>query len=477
MSGPESSTSLAPWHLLRRRRDFLRVGSLTAAGLAVPGELSRAAGAGDASSADSVIFLWMAGGVTHIDSFDPKPGAPSEVRGKLGAIPTALSGEIFCETVPNLARIAGDLAVVRSYSHDSNDHLLSQVYTLSGHKVGREQLYLHPNIGGVVSHLQGPRNGLPGYIAVPGITRPGPPPYNFFVGGWLGPHYGPFCVGGLPEQPDFTVGEKLDDPPSLVEEDLRPRSLTPLTELPLSRLDSRLKLRDSFDRALQGLDREPKLAAQDGEFEHAVRLLQNPKIRDAFEIERETSRTRDTYGRTKIGGRCLMARRLVEAGARFVMVDYGYDPDYGNVWDNHNAAGQKHPPIQDIVRRGYHLAGMDQAFAALITDLKERGMLERTLVVFLTEFGRTPKINANGGRDHWGAAGSLFFAGGGTKAGQIIGATDRIGGEVKTHPYSPSDVAATIYSALGIPPNTITTDFQGRPRPILENGVPIREVI
>lgn len=456
------------------RRDALRVGALSASFLALPRALAGSAGT---AKADAVIFLWMAGGVTHIDSFDPKPDAPPEVRGRLDVIPTSLPGVRFCETMPHMARLAHQIALVRSYSHDSNDHLLSQVYTLSGRKVSRGELYTHPNIGGLVAHLQGPHKGLPGYIAVPGITRPGPPPYNFFGGGWLGPHHGPFCTGGIPEQPDFTVGEKLDDPPALVEEELRPRSLTPLAELPLDRIAGRRSLQEHFDTALRGLDREPGLAAQDGEFRNAVRLLMNPDVQQAFDLDRESSQTREDYGRTKIGGRCLMARRLVEAGARFVMVDYGYDPDYGNVWDNHNATSQKHPPIQDIVKRGYHLAGMDKAFAALIRDLKQRGMLDRTLVVFMTEFGRTPKINARGGRDHWGAAGSMFFTGGGARGGQVIGATNRTGGEVTTRPCSPADIAATIYASLGIPVNTLVNDFQGRPRPLLEDGRPIPEVL
>jgi len=185
---------------------------------------------------------------------------------------------------------------------------------------------------------------------------------------------------------------------------------------------------------------------------------------------------REQYGRTKIGGRCLMARRLVEAGARFVMVDYGYDPDYGNIWDNHNAPVQNHPPIQQMVKRGYHLAGMDQAFAALVADLSERGLLDSTLVVFLTEFGRTPKINSNGGRDHWGKAGSLFFTGGGTKVGQVIGATDDHAARPVTHGYSPADVAATLYAALGIDYSRVIYDFQDRPRLILDEGRPIVEL-
>jgi membrane-anchored protein YejM (alkaline phosphatase superfamily) len=171
-----------------------------------------------------------------------------------------------------------------------------------------------------------------------------------------------------------------------------------------------------------------------------------------------------------------MARRLVEAGARWVMVDYGYDPDFGNLWDNHCAPVQKQPHISKMCQRGYHLPGVDRAFAALITDLKQRGLLDDTLVVFLTEFGRTPKINARGGRDHWGAAGSLFFSGGGVKTGQVIGATDKTAAYPVTRPHTPGDVAATVFEALGIR-ETRLRDPPNRPVPVLDHGEPIREVL
>lgn len=462
------------------RRDLLRVGSLSIAATALPISLAAAEkqqpreGQGKAKS---VIFLWMAGGVTHIDSFDPKPDAPVEVRGILGEIPTKLPGVRFCETLPQLAGVADKLAILRSFSHDSNDHLVSQVYTLSGKKVNMSQLYSEPNIGSLVWRLQGPRKGLPGYIAVPGITRPGPPPYNFFVGGWLGSKFAPYCLGGMPAEPDFTVGKKLFDPPARIEENWQPQSLALSTETPLARLSGRRQLRDSFDQALRAADKTDSVQAAESQYQNALRLLSTPAIRDAFAIGDEPDKTRDAYGRTKIGGRCLSARRLVEAGARFVMVDYGYDPDYGNIWDNHNAPGQNHPRIQEMCRRGYHLAGMDRAFAALVSDLDDRGLLESTLVCFITEFGRTPKINKEGGRDHWGAAGSLFFTGGGIKTGQVVGATDRTASKPTTHPYGPWDVAATIYHLLGINPQSFVPDFQDRPRSILDQGDVIGELV
>lgn len=459
------------------RRDLLRVGSLAVAASALPRSVLRCAPVVNEGKASSVIFLWMAGGVTHIDSFDPKPDAPAEIRGKLRDIPTRLPGTRFCETLPCLARIADQLAVVRSYSHGSNEHFTSQAYALSGHKVDLNGLFTEPNVGSMVSYLQGPRRGLPGYIAVPGTTWPGPPPHNLFVGGWLGNRYAPYAVGGLPGQPDFTATEKVFNPPAEVEEDLVPRSLTLSGDSEFRRLRRRSELREQLDTALRSLDKRNLLGAMEAKYQDALRLLLSPPIRGAFDVSREPAKIRDAYGRTKIGGRCLLARRLVQAGARFVMVDYGYDPDYGNVWDNHNASSQKHPPIQDMCLRGYHLAGMDRAFAALIQDLKDRGLLDSTLVVYLTEFGRTPRINQRGGRDHWGQAGSIFFAGGGTRVGQVVGATDRHGAKPTTRPYSPADVAATIYSVLGIDPQAMVHDILDRPRPVLDHGMPIPEVL
>lgn len=459
------------------RRDVLRVGSISISGGLLPAAgirnavASRSGTPGDhPGRAQSVIFLWMGGGVTHIDSLDPKPEAPEEIRGTLRSIDTSLPGVQFCETCPNLARIATDLAVVRSFSHDSNDHLLSQVYTLSGRKVTRAQLFTEPNIGSFVSHLYGTRNGLPGYIAVPGITRPGPPPHNLFVGGWLGAQYAPFALGGQPEQPDFTVGEKDADPSPICDEDLKPRVLAMPGGVSVRRVDRRAGLREELELAVRESDSADALSALEGHYSNALRLLTSEGIRSAFDIGRESDNTRDAYGRTKIGGRCLMARRLVEAGARFVMVDYGYDPDYGNLWDNHNAPSQNFPHISETCKRGYHVAGMDRAFASLITDLKDRGLLESTLVVFLTEFGRTPKINANGGRDHWGACGSVFFTGAGTQTGQVIGASDQHAAYPTTRSYGPADLAASIYAAMGIDPDSRVLDLQNRPVPVLDHG-------
>lgn len=464
---------------LLNRRDLLRVGAISFGA----GTLPRALAADPVSSPDSagtaksVIYLWMGGGVTHIDSFDPKPEAPEEVRGTLTAISTSLPGVQFCETMPQLARMADDLCIVRSFSHDSNDHLLSQVYTLSGRKVNRTQLFSEPNIGAIVSHLHGPRHGLPGYIAVPGFTRPGPPPHNLFVGGWLGQQYAPFCVGEMPENMDFTTGQVIENPSPLADENLYPSELSFPGEMTLGRLSRRADLRTSLAEAAMRLEQAAAPAALDGQYVDAMHLLTSPKVQSAFDLSSESDSTRDRYGRTKLGKRCLMARRLVEAGARFVMVDYGYDHDYGNLWDNHNAPSQNFPHVSELVKRGYHVAGMDRAFAGLIGDLKARGMLDNTLVVFLTEFGRTPKINANGGRDHWGQAGSIFFTGGGTRIGQVIGETDAQAAAPVTRPWSPADIAATIYQALGVSRDEMVYDHFNRPHRVLDHGEPIEGVL
>ncbi len=453
------------------RRDLLRVGSVGfAASLAPSGLASATAQSASPPTAKSVIFLWMAGGVTHIDSFDPKPEAPTEIKGTLAAIATGHPGVHFAETLPELSRRTNLFALVRSFSHDNNDHLVSQVWTLSGRVIpSLNQTGTEPNIGSIVSYLHGPRGGLPAYIAVPGITRPGPPPFRLFVGGWLGAEHAPFLVGGEPAQPDFTVGEKSPNPSHLADEPLRPPALELLAGLDVDRLARRRQLRSLLESSLGRLERAGVVNAG-AQFAGAFDLLSSSAVRDAFDLSNESAALREAYGRTKIGGRCLMARRLVEAGARFVMVDYGYDPDYGNLWDNHAVVEQKQPHISEMAKRGYHVAGIDKAFAALLSDLDGRGLLDSTLVVFLTEFGRTPRINALGGRDHWGPAGSIFFAGGGVRGGQVIGGTDKQGAYPTSPPHGPGDIAASIYRAIGIDPRTMLHDRQGRPLPVLPEG-------
>ncbi len=462
-------SQMSPFHSpgLFTRRDALRVAS---AGVALAASPVAGLAGTRPTKAKSVIALWMAGGVTHLDSFDPKPHAPEEIRGTLKSIPTTLPGVRFTEVMPNMARLADDIALIRTYASGNDDHLLSQAAGLSGRKVTAAQITTEPNLGAIVSKLHGPRAGFPGYIAVPGTTRPGPPPVNVLVGGWLGREYGPFPTGGAPKNDDFTAWVK-----EAPEDEFHKQGLSPSPGMSADRYAERRSLRETFEAELRRREAVPDGIAAN--YRGAFDMLLAPAVRKAFELDGEPDRLRERYGRTKIGTRCLLARRLVEAGARFVLVDYGYDPEYGNLWDNHNAASQNFPHICEFAKRPSHLAGMDRAFAALLGDLKSRGLLEETLVVFLTEFGRTPKINKEGGRDHWGHAASLFFAGAGVKAGQVIGATDKSGAHPTTPAFGPGDVAATIYDALGVDLDTTLYDKQNRPYPMLPEGRPIPGVL
>lgn len=454
---------VSSWAPFLHRRDVLRVGSLALAGSVLPGAYARAAlpEKGD-RPVKSVILLWMSGGVTHIDSFDPKPEAPQEIRGPLASIATTVPGIRLNETLPRLAQCAQHLAIVRTFCHDSNDHFIGQAHCLSSRPVTLQQAFSEPNIGAVCYKLLGPRAGLPGYVAVPGTTRAGPE--HPLTAGWLGAEYNPLCTGGM-------------RPLAGADDSVNVQGLQFPIDVTAQRLGGRRSLRQQLDASLRQREQTRGIDVLAQQYGAAYDLLLSPKVRQAFDVSAEAQPVRERYGRTKIGQRCLLARRLVEAGARFVLVDYGVDADYGNTWDNHNAPGQNHPPIHEIVKEPYHLAGTDRAFAGLLEDLHQRGLLEETLVVFLTEFGRTPKINKDGGRDHWCYAGSLFFAGGGTRGGQVIGATDKQGGYPITASYGPGDVAATIYEAMGLDSRGTLQDRQHRPLPMVPRGAPIPGVL
>jgi hypothetical protein len=435
------------------RRHFLRVGGVTLAASALNllgGPVQAVAGK---ATADQVVFLWLPGGVTHHESFDPKPEAPSEIRGDIKPIDTNVPGVRFAEVMVELAKHADKLALVRSFRAGNDDHFLAQAFALSGRNAVPNGILSEPNVGSVVAHQLGATSGLPAYIAVPGSTRPGPPNTNMFVPAWLGAKYAPFCTGGEPRAKDFQV-ENLGFAP----------------EITAPRFAQRQTLREQIEASLRQAESAPG-ADMRMLYGRAAELLTSPKVREAFDVHAESKAARAKYGETKIGVRCLLARRLVEAGARFVMVDYGYDwGEYNNLWDNHCAPGQNQPPIFKMCKVPYHLPAVDRAFAALLDDLARSGRLKRTLVVYLTEFGRTPKVNSNGGRDHWGHAGSIFFAGAGVRGGQVLGATDKQGGYCTTRTYAPADAAATVYHALGIDPHATIQDREGRPVPIQTTG-------
>ncbi len=447
---------------LGARRDFLRVGGVTLAAASwelfnTPPPAFAGTRASRSATADSVVFLWLPGGVTHHESFDPKPDAASGIRTEVGLIGTSVPGVQFTEVLPQLARHMDKLALVRSFAAGTEDHFLGQALALSGRNALTGGILSEPNFGSFIWQQKGATGGLPGYLAVPGTTEPGPPNTNLFTAAWLGQKYAPFATRGEPRSPDFRV-EDL----ALVE------------GLTNDRLARRQTLRQIVEGRLRTAERHKALDDLQQLYGRAVGLITSPQVRKAFDVHAEPTTAKEKYGLTKIGQRCLLARRLLEADARFVMVDYGYDwGEYNNLWDNHCAPVQNQPVIHKMVKEPYHLPAVDQAFAALIDDLHRSGRLERTLVVYLTEFGRTPKINSNGGRDHWAHAGSIFYVGGGVRGGQVIGSTDRDGAYCTSRTYSPAEAVATVYRAIGVEPDTLVTNRDGRTAPIQPTGEPI----
>ncbi len=443
--------------LALHRRSFLRFGGVTLASTAAQllgTRLSPATESRAAATADQVLFLWLPGGVTHLESFDPKPEAPEEVRGDIQAIETNVPGVRFAEVLPHLAGHMEKLALIRSYAAGTNDHFEGQAYALSGRNVLPAGILSEPNFGSIIHHELGATGGLPGYIAVPGSTRPGPPNTDMFVPAWLGQRFAPFCTMGEPRRKDFVVRD-LGLPEGISRE----------------RFSKRETLRDQIETTLRTVEKNRTFAGMDQIYGRALELLTSPKVREAFDVHLEPNSSREKYGESKLGQRCLLARRLIDADARFVMVDYGYDwGEYDNLWDNHCAPGQNQPHMWKMCKVPYHLPAVDQAFAALLDDLSHSGRLARTLVVYFTEFGRTPTINSNGGRDHWGYSGSIFFAGGGVQGGQVLGATDKVGGYCRTRTYSPADAVATVYRAVGIDPHVTITDRENRPVAIQPQG-------
>ena len=454
MSYADQHSRSSPFVL--NRRSLLRWGGVTLAASApqLLGLNPSAQAASALASADQIVFLWLPGGVTHHESFDPKPEAPEEIHGPITAIETNVPGVRFADTMPHMTRHMDKLALVRTYAAGTNDHFEGQCYMLSGKNVLPNGILSEPNFGCFVSHQLGATGGLPGYIAVPGSTRPGEPYTNEFVASYLGERYAPFCTMGEPRNPDFQV-----------------RELVPAEGITSTRFNSRHTLRERLESTLTVTERSRAMDGMEQLYGRAVEMLTSPTIRDAFDIHKEPDEARDKYGRSKVGQRCLLTRRLIERGARFVMMDYGYDwGEYNNLWDNHCAPVQNQPHIWKMCKVPYHLPAVDQAFAALLDDLAQSGRLERTLVVYFTEFGRTPKINPLGGRDHWGECGSIFFAGGGVQGGQVIGATDTIGAWCRTRRFSPADAVATVYKAVGIDPHTMVQNREGRPVAIQTQG-------
>lgn len=431
------------------RRDFLKVGiGSAAAGLGLSqlmGLRAEAAERAGKASPNEVncILIWLDGGPTHHESFDPKPDAPSGVRGDYGTIPTAIPGVRFSDCVPHLAKVADKYTVVRSICHKDPNHGGGNHYMMTGSPTPVPVncgafVSFHPSFGSVVSHARGVRDGLPAYMTLPRQSRSGGP--NF-----LGAEHAPFIVGGDPNRKGFRVRDVV-----------LPKNVSE------GRATSRRELRASLDRLARIHEKEARdpTIAFDSYYQQGVELITSPTAQAAFNIDAEPEMVRANYGRNQLGQRMLMARRLVEAGVSFVTCYYGG-------WDHHR-------DIFTGLKK--HMPPLDQGLAALISDLDERGMLDSTLVIALGEFGRTPKINKDGGRDHWPHAMSVLLAGAGVPRGQIVGATDRDGAYASESIYSPEDFAASLYTKLGVDPKLVLHKRDGRPVQLVNGGAPIPEL-
>jgi hypothetical protein len=443
------------------RRSFLQLGVAGLASVGLP-QLLRAREVSAESTGSrkdtAVILIWLDGGPSHMDLYDMKPDAPADYRGIWKPIRTRVPGFDVTELFPLQARITDKFSMVRSLHHDTGDHFAAGHRMLTAKDMGvsgakTEQKF--PGIGAIAARELGPRRaGLPSYVAVPHAASIGLNP-GYFGGSILGAQYNPFQTGGDPNAPNFTVN-----------------NLNLAQGLSVPRLEDRRGLVRRFDAARRDLDALPEARTMDRFSREAFEFVSGPAARRAFDISKEDPRLRDRYGRHNWGQSCLLARRLVEAGSTFVTVHFGG-------WDHHwdlQKGMENNLPI------------VDRAVHGLFTDLDERGLLARTLVVLCGEFSRTPKMNDGGnggaprsmgtpGRDHWGDAMFCLLGGGGVKGGQVVGSTDRLGQRPHTRPVVPANIHATIYRVLGIDPKLQLLDPSGRPVNVLDDPEPIEELL
>jgi hypothetical protein len=449
---------------------MLRLGGLGAFGLSLP-DLLRSqqafaspsgSAASPAAKARACIVLFLMGGPPQHSTWDPKPDAPVEIRGQFKPIATRVPGLQVCELMPGTAKVTDRICVLRAMSSHDNAHSSSGYYMLTGHphapmnfenaNPGPPNDY--PSLGGIVQHLRRQRSALPTAVTLPGrIFNTDGSIWPGQTAGFLGHSSDPWLFTCNPASPGFRIDE-----------------FSLPADLPASRLEGRSSLLQRINQRLDTVDRAGALGSFDKQTQQAFDLLRSPRSRQAFQLDHEPPAVRDRYGRTPFGQSVLLGRRLIEAGVTLVQVNWYRGPDEppdNPCWDSHVKESER---LKTVL-----LPVMDQAYSALLEDLTERGLLDETLVVCMAEFGRSPKMNPVGGRDHWGHVYSVALAGGGIRGGQVVGASDRIGAQPRDGCVQPQDLTATIFHCLGYRPDTEIHDALGRPLPI-SRGEVIRQV-
>ncbi len=438
------------------RRSFLKVGTAGLVGMSLPNLMKAEAAGTGANAIKNCITIFLVGSPGQVDTWDMKPDAPAEVRGKFRPIRTNVNGIQICEHFPLMAKMMDKVALVRSLHHKTGaTHENGQRWMMTGHDFNADSV--KPHVGSIVSRMFGQKSELPANVVLPGpIGNTGAGNFHGQTAAYLGSAHEPFFLGSDPALPTFRVGD-LEVPAGTS----------------ASRLDARNRLLGQLDD-LQRRAESRSTQSHDSAYERAFRLLTSQRAKDAFDLNKEPARLRDRYGRNTFGQSCLMARRLIEGGVRYVTINH-FDTVFNqSCWDMHADGGGLNNTYLDYER--ILCPQFDLAYTGLLEDLQQKGMLDSTVVAVCSEFGRTPRLNAKGGRDHYPAAWTNFLAGGSIRGGQVIGATDRIGSRPIDNPIEPPQMIASIYHAMGIDLDTTLMPGPGD-RPIrMVDAEPIRQL-